>query len=311
MPSKREEERFVESMRIVRKADRPHVAHAAALTLAIVAFAGCEPNGTRPGETTLDRVRREKTVRIAYANEAPFGYLDVASGKVTGEAPEIARTILGRMGITSIETTLTDFGQLIPGLKAGRFDIIAAGMYITPARCRQLAFSNPTYSIGEAFLVKKGNPRKLHSYKDVHKHEQARLGVVGGTIELRYAEAMQIPDARLVVFPDNAAALAALKAGKIDAFGGTALTVQDLLHKSADAGLVRAEPFQQPSVNGRVRNYGAMGFRQDDTELLAEFNRLLGEFIGSKEHLELVRPFGFTERELPQDVTARELCTGP
>jgi polar amino acid transport system substrate-binding protein len=281
------------------------------MVLAVVAFAGCEPDSTRPGETTLDRVKREKSIRIAYANEAPFGYLDVESGKVTGEAPEIARAILSRMGITSIETTLTDFGQLIPGLKAGRFDIIAAGMYITPARCRQIAFSNPTYAIGEAFLVKKGNPRRLHSYEDVRKHEQARLGVVGGTIELRYAESMKISDERLVVFPDNAAALAALKAGRIDAFGGTALTVQDLLNKSGDARLERAEPFEQPNVNGRVRNYGAMGFRKDDTRLLAEFNRHLGEFIGSKEHLELVRPFGFTEKELPQDVTARELCTEP
>jgi polar amino acid transport system substrate-binding protein len=35
------------------------------------------------------------------------------------------------MGIHQIEVVTTDFGSLIPGLQAGRFDVIAAGMYRT------------------------------------------------------------------------------------------------------------------------------------------------------------------------------------
>ena len=32
-------------------------------------------------------------------------------------------------------------GFVIPGLNAGRFDLIAAGLFITPERCEQVAFS--------------------------------------------------------------------------------------------------------------------------------------------------------------------------
>jgi polar amino acid transport system substrate-binding protein len=281
-----------------------------AIAIVVTSAIGCRKTNNKPGESTLERIKRQKTVRIAYANEAPFGYKNVESGRVTGEAPEVARVILQRMGVEHCETTLTDFGQLIPGLKAGRFDIIAAGMYVTPERCKQIAFSNPTYAIGEAFLVKSGNPLGLHSYEDVVKNNEARLGVVGGTVELGYAEALEIPEKRISVYPDNAAALAALKSGRIDAFAGTALTVKDLLKKSPGAALERALPFQQPAPDGRAKNYGAMGFRKEDTKLRDEFNRQLAEFIGTKQHLDLVRPFGFGQSELPGSVASEELCSG-
>ncbi|WP_369392660.1 hypothetical protein [Paraburkholderia kururiensis] len=40
-------------------------------------------------------------------------------------------------------------------------------MYITPERCKQVAFADPQYQIQDTLLVLKGNPKKLHSYADV------------------------------------------------------------------------------------------------------------------------------------------------
>lgn len=274
--------------------------------LLLTAMTGCS-GGDADQETTLQRIQRTGKVRIAYANEAPFGFKDLTTGEVTGEAPEIAREIFKRMGVTGIETTLADFGQLIPGLRAGRFDVIAAGMYITPERARQIRFSNPTYAVGEGFLVKAGNPKSLHSFADVLNNDTVLLGVVGGTVELTIAEQMKIPAGRIVVFPDNGAALAGLKAGRIDAFAGTALTVLDLLNKSPGADVERAEPFTQPTVGRRALSYGAFGFRLDDATLVDAFNKELSTFIGSEEHQALVAPFGFTTTELPGDVTVDQI----
>ena len=141
------------------------------------------PQNTVYSLNTLERIKKKGIVRVGFANEAPFAYMDTNTGKLTGEAPEIARVILKRMGIKEIKGVLTEFGSLIPGLKARRFDMIAAGMYITPKRCKEVAFSNPTYKIGEAFIVKKGNPLGLHSYEDVSNNNQAKIGVVVGTVE--------------------------------------------------------------------------------------------------------------------------------
>src|SRR3546814_5140271 len=91
-------------------------------------------------QSTLEKAREAGFIRIGFANEAPYGFA-TPDGKLTGEAPEVAKAVLKKMGINEVDGVLTEFGSLIPGLKAGRFDIIAAGMFITPARCNEVAFS--------------------------------------------------------------------------------------------------------------------------------------------------------------------------
>jgi|HigsolmetaGSP12D_1036236.scaffolds.fasta_scaffold00380_7 ectoine/hydroxyectoine ABC transporter solute-binding protein len=265
--------------------------------------------GAVTGKSTLEAVKQAGRARIGYANEAPFAYMDPATGQVTGEAVEIARAVLKKMGVEQVEGVLTEFGSLIPGLQAGRFDIIAAGMYITPERCKQVTFSNPTYGVGQAFIVQKGNPKDLHSYEDVAKHEDARLGVVVGAIEASYAEQTGIPSDRVVVFPDAASAMAGVAGGRADAYAATALTVNDLLKRSGGDKLERADPFTDPSIDGEsVRGYGAFAFRTTDQDFADAFNGELANLIGSPAHRELVEPFGFTEAELPGEVTAAQLC---
>ena len=70
--------------------------------------------------------------------------------------------MLAKMGIAQVDGVLTEFGSLIPGLQAGRFDIIAAGMFVNPKRCEQMQFSEPTYGIGQAFLVAEGQSEGHH-----------------------------------------------------------------------------------------------------------------------------------------------------
>jgi polar amino acid transport system substrate-binding protein len=259
-------------------------------------------------DNTLEQIRTTGVVRIGYANEAPYGFLDSRTNQITGESPEIARVILKRMGATSIEPVVTEFGSLIPGLKAGRFDVIAAGMYITPPRAQEIDFSDPTYVVGESFIVAAGNPLDLHSFEQVAAHDGARLGIMGGSVEHGYAKALGVPDARIVVFPDYPSAIEGLKTDRVDAVAATILTANDLLIKADDSRLVLATPFEDPIIDGEsVKGYGAFGFRPGDDSFREAFNRQLADFIGTDEHLELVRPFGFTRETLPGDVSATEI----
>lgn len=265
--------------------------------------------GSALAETTLEKARKQGFIRVGFANEAPYGYATTA-GKLTGEAPEVAKAVLQRMGIPQVDGVLTEFGSLIPGLKAGRFDIIAAGMYVLPKRCRQVAFSEPSYSIGEGFVVAKGNPLSLHSYDDVKKNPKVRLGLMAGTVEFDYAKAAGIPRDQWTIFPDGPSAVAAVAAGRVDAYAGTSLTVADLAAKAGNRVEV-AKPFTDPVVDGTsARGYGAFAFRKGDADFLAEFNKHLKAFIGTPEHAALVGPFGFTETERPAGKTTAELCAG-
>ncbi len=264
----------------------------------------------KESQSTFAHIRSEKTLTIGYANEAPFAFLDPQTNEVTGEAVEIVRVIAKRLGINTVNGVLTEFGALIPGLQAERYDMIAAGMYITAPRATQVAFTNPTYVVKEGFMVPKGNPKNIHSYEGVAKNKDLRLGVVAGAVEHGYAKKLLIPESQLVVFPDNASAIAGLRADRCDAIGMTSLTIRDLLQRGADSNLEAATPFTEPVIDGKVaRGYGAFAVRLIDSDLRDAFNKELQKFLGSPEHAALVKSFGFGPEHLPAGMTVEKLLS--
>jgi polar amino acid transport system substrate-binding protein len=270
------------------------------LTGALLATLGA--TAAANAETTLERIKQTGTVRIGYANEAPFAFTDT-SGKVTGESPEIATQVFQRMGIKKVEPVLTEWGALIPGLRAGRFDVIAAGMYITPQRCQQVIFTDPHYKIPDTLLVKKGNPKNLHSYADIVKNPDVRLSVMSGTVELGYARESGVKDEQIVQVPDTTAQLQAVRAGRVDASVGTSLTMKGLAAKGGDQVEAVADFKDDPAHTG----YGALAFRPDDKDLRDAVNQQLKSWLGGDEHLKTVAPFGFDRSNLA-DKSAAELC---
>jgi len=271
----------------------------------IAGIAATATIGVAHAETTLEKAKAAGYIRVGFANEAPFGFA-TADGKLTGESPEVVKAVLNKMGIAQVDGVLTEFGSLIPGLQAGRFDIIAAGMFVNPKRCEQINFSEPTYGIGQAFLVKAGNPKGLKDYASVASTGDLKLAVMAGAVESGYAKDSGVKQAQLVVLPDQSSLVKAVQAGRADAAALTALSIADMASKND--GVQSTEPFG--TVAGKsVVGHGAVGFRKDDKDLYAAFNAELKKFIGSEEHIKLVTPFGFGKGFLPAKTTA-ELCSG-
>ena len=115
-------------------------------------------------QDALARLRAAGTVRVGFPNQVPYAYADEA-GKLTGADAEIARFVFARMGVRTVDGVLTEFAALIPGLRARRFDTVLA-MFVTPAHCAQVAFSEPIYAIGQGMVVKDGNPAGIAGYGD-------------------------------------------------------------------------------------------------------------------------------------------------
>jgi len=256
-------------------------------------------------ETVLERAKADGFIRVGFANEAPFGYA-TPDGKLTGEAPEVAKAVLAKIGIPQVDGVLTEFGSLIPGLKAGRFDIIAAGMFINPKRCAEIAFSEPSYGIGQAMLVPAGNPKGVKDYSTFASNGDLKLAVMAGAVEVGYAKDASVPEGQLVVLPDQSSLLAAVTSGRADAAALTALSIADMAKKGE--GVESTTPFGE--VAGKsVKGHGGFGFRKEDTDLYEAFNTELKKFIGSEEHIALVTPFGFGKDYLPNK-TMEQLCKG-
>ncbi|GIP46417.1 ectoine/hydroxyectoine ABC transporter substrate-binding protein EhuB [Paenibacillus sp. J53TS2] len=265
-------------------------------------------NGDTGTKGTLAEAIRKGSITVGFANEKPYAYKD-ANGELTGEAVEIARVILKRLGINEMKGELTEFGSLIAGLQANRFDLITAGMFVNPERCEAVLFANPEYSIGEAIAVKQGNPLNLGSYEDIASHEKARVAVMTGAVEIGYLQNSGVPDDRIIQVPDQASAISALQSGRVEAITMTGPSLQAMLESAGDDKIERVADFSQPVIDGQsVRGYGATAFRLADKEFQDAYNAELAKMKESGELLEILQQFGFTEQEMPGDMTAAELC---
>ncbi|WP_017726457.1 ectoine/hydroxyectoine ABC transporter substrate-binding protein EhuB [Halalkalibacterium ligniniphilum] len=259
-------------------------------------------------EDTLGSIQDEGVVQVGFANERPYAYQE-SDGTITGQAVEIARAVFNELGVEEVEGTVVDFDALISGLNAGNFDAITAGMYITPERCENAAFAEPEYRIGEGLAVQAGNPHNLKSYEDIANNPDVTVTVMSGAIEREYLLAVGVSEDQIEQVNNISSNITALETGRTDAITMTDLTLRTALQDQDTSNIEIVEDFTQPVIDGQeVYGYGAAVFRHDDEELLNQYNEKLAELKESGRLLEIMEPFGFTEDNLPGDVTAAELC---
>lgn len=253
-------------------------------------------------DTLLERAKAGETVRIGFANEVPWAYPGDENAP-KGFVNAIALGILNKMGVTNIEPVVTDWGGLIPGLQANRFDIITGGMYILKSRCENVNFSDPIGVFGDAFIVAKGNPKNIQTYQDIKNNGSVIVTGAGYNI-VEAAKREGIADANIMQVPGPTEILAAVKAGRADAGGVTFFTAQNLAKESG--GVIDVtDPGKLPKW---TFNWVGIAFRKADTDFLAAFNKALAEHMGTDAMLQAVAEYGYTKSQLPGDGSTEFAC---
>lgn len=286
-----------------RRSTRVGMFVAGALALALSVASCASPAGSGG---TLAEIKSSGVARVGFANEAPFAY-STSDGQLAGFMPAAMTTVFSGMGDIKLEGVLAEFSGLIPGVQAGRFDLVGAGLYINPERCQQALPSNPVYTAAEGMAVKTGNPLGIASYADLVS-KGARFGTVTGSINLTYATDAGFKEADVVLFPDVPSALAALEAGRVDAVGMSAISLQNVMTNTKATAVQLADPFSPPEG---ANAYGAVYFNKDDKDLVDAFNAELAKAVESGALLKAYEDLGFGKELLPPaDVTAEQLCAG-
>ncbi len=260
-------------------------------------------------ETTLERIKREGVVKMAFTNESPFSFKQ-PDGSLAGIDYEVALLLFKKLGVNKIDGIATKFGSLIPGLKAGQYDVVGAGLYIRPARCKEIAFGEPDVQVLDAILVKKGNPDNIHSFDDIAKNPAVKVGGNQGGSSVKIARRAGVPADRVIEFPDAGETAFALKSGRISGLVTTSISVNELVAADGGKTVERAAPFKAPVFDGKMSvNYASWAFRQEDKDLLDAFNKEWKKFRGSPEHKAILAKYNVTENEIPPpNVTTAELC---
>jgi polar amino acid transport system substrate-binding protein len=286
------------------------IATLATVSAAALLLTACGDNGNDNGDgeagSTLDRLREEGSITVAFAGEIPYSYED-EDGELTGATIALDREIYAALGIDEVNGQLVEWDALIPGLNRGSYDSVSAGMSILPDRCARGAFSHPSLMYTTALLVPEGNPQgltDLSSFED----SDAVLALQSGAIEQGHAEEIGLSNTMTV--NSSTDGMDAVNSGRADAFALTAITMNALAEQNegleaTDAFVIEVDGVAQVSAGGTV-------FRPEDTELLEAYNEELAKIVGDPERFEsIVGEFGFTDAERPPaGLTTEMLCDG-
>ncbi len=249
-----------------------------------------------------NRIDAGEPIRIGFANEIPWAYPG-ENGEPLGFANAYALAVLKKMGVDAVEPVVTDWAALIPGLKAGRFDLITAGMYILSSRCDQVVFSEPIGEFGDAFIVPKGNPKGIENYQDL-KEKDAVFVTGAGYNMVEAAKKEGVPEANVMLVEGPQEILAAVRSGRADAGGVTYFTALDLA-KEADGSIDVTSPGLLPKW---TKNWVGIAFRQEDSDVVEAFNAAQKDFPDTPEMWAAVEEYGYSKSNLPGDVTTEWVC---
>ena len=286
---------------------------AGAAILMVGLLAGCTAT-TVGGETdgapanasasTLEQLQDKGTITVGFAGEAPYSFQD--GDQLTGAIVALHKEIFGNLGIETVEGVNTEFGALIPGLQAGRFDVVSAGMSILPERCEQAQFSEPEFNYTTAFMVTDGNPLGLSDMASI-KDSGARMATLTGSVEAGYAEKLGI-EASNVATPQDG--MDAVVNGRADVLALTGISLNWMKNNSPDVP-VEVTPSFVAVIDG-VDQVGAGGtvFLTGDDELVAAYNTELKKITSDEAaYVAIMGEFGFTAGEMPDpDMSTADLC---
>ncbi|AMS45048.1 ectoine/hydroxyectoine ABC transporter substrate-binding protein EhuB [Aminobacter aminovorans] len=290
--------------------NRPHLKSlASAFLLGIAGSLICAP---AHAGSTKDRLLAEKSVTIGIHNRVPWGYRD-QSGNVIGLQPSIIRAALAPLGITDIKFVIGEFNTMIPGLLANRFDMTAAGVAITPSRCKAVIFSEPDLTSGDGLLVAAGNPLKIHSFEDIKNNPKVRLAGARGSANAGHAITAGVPESQMQQFQDVQSMVSALVAKRVDAVVMSAATIIATMADPNITGIERASPFRalKDAEGNDVALVTAIAFRPEDTDLRDLYNVQLEKLKHTGELEKIILANGFTKDNLPPNKTAEQLCAAP
>jgi polar amino acid transport system substrate-binding protein len=234
----------------------------------------------------------QQKLNFAYLQEPPFCFRD-SEGRVAGCDVELAQTILAQIGDMEFAPVEAEFADLLPGLVNGRWTM-TTGLFITPARQRQVTFSRPIWALPDGLMVQAGNPRDLTGYASLAADRESILAIVTQQAQHDAALRAGVPPARIRAYPSQDEAARAVANGEAHAYASVAMAHRSYVARHPKLRLaVVSESAEEHSPP-----YGAFAFPQTETALIAAVNAALATYLGSPPHRALMARYGFTSQDI-------------
>lgn len=211
-----------------------------------------------------DDAESADTLRVGTLSDSkPNAYQE--NGEFTGFDNELLKAIAAKQGL-KLEFVATDFSALLGQVANGSFDIGSSAISQTEERKKTVAFSAPYNYQSLGIEAPEGSP-----VKDENTLAGHRIGVVQGTVSDSWL-ADNEPTAQAVRFPNDAAALSALKTKAVDGAVFDLATADTYAAENPEAKLKVVHSITTDIPHGYA-------FKKGNTDLINKINAGLKQVI--------------------------------
>ncbi len=215
------------------------------------ALAGCSSAAGSSGgtasapaaaDTSLAAVQKAGVITVGTEGTyRPFSYHEGGSGALTGYDIEVIKAVASQLGV-SAKFEETQWDAIFAGLQAGRFDVIANQVSITPERASAYLFSTPyTYSTG--VIVVRSSNTSITSFASLAGKTTAQ------SLTSNWYALAQQNGATIQGVEGWAQSVALVQQGRVDATINDKLTYLDYQKHNGDTGLKIAAETAEKSTS--------------------------------------------------------------
>lgn len=217
----------------------------------------------------LDDVKKKGF--FVYGLEAQYKPFEFRNEKneIIGYDVDVANEIAKRIGGITAKPVDTNWSTVIQSLYNGEFDVIIGGMTATEARYKRVNFSVPYMDASSGLLVKDGggidSPKAMAGKNVAAKAgtpQIKQLEIAAEEHGMKYASPIR-------TFEDDPVAYEAMRAGRIDAFASTVVSLLEFTKSTTGFKVI---PFTSSKW---TREWTAMAFRKEDEDFRSEVNKHL------------------------------------
>jgi polar amino acid transport system substrate-binding protein len=180
-------------------------------TALALALALCLPAAAGP---VLDRIEKSGVLRVGSDPTYPPLAMKAKDGQIIGFEIDLMKFLASALKV-KLKIEPMPFNDLLPALKAGKVDLVIAGMTITAKRNTQAIFVGPYLLAGQAVLTRVKSAQALRGMADLNKASIRVAAAKGSTGEMTVKQLL--PKARYTPAANQEAALKLLLARKVDA----------------------------------------------------------------------------------------------
>jgi cystine transport system substrate-binding protein len=246
---------------------RPARLSTAGLAVAAMALTACgssspdESSTDTAAGTSLADIQDEGTLVVGTEGTyPPFTFHEDGSGDLTGYDVEVAEAVADELGV-EVQFEETQWDAIFAGLDAGRFDMIANQVSITPEREEDYVFSSP-YTVSPGVIVVNDGDTSISSFDDLKGKTTAQ------SLTSSFYELAEQSGAKIENVEGWAQAVTLLQQGRVDATVNDELTFLDYEKTSGDTSLEIAAKTEDEARN-------AFAFRTGSDDLAAAVDKAL------------------------------------